>query len=233
MFRKRILAVGATLLLAALPASAQHKGGGGHPGGGHPGGYSGGYHGGHSSFSLGIGLGFGGLGGFGGGYGGYGGYGGGYGGGYVRPSYSLSNYGSGGYYGPAPYVVSPRIVRAPSAAYTYPELINPSMNPTLDTQPRPAAIIPIPAGVETGLRITELSDGTAKVAGLRKGDIILKVDGVRTQNFEELRATLLAGKDKVVIEFIDANSGETDQKTVGIQNTKLGVTVSETAVPKT
>ncbi len=232
MFYKRILAVGAAVLLSALPAMAQHKGGGGghssagHTGGGHVGGYSGGhnhssgYHGGYSS-GLYLNLGFG------------GGYGGGYGGSYYRPSYSPGY--SGGYYGPVPYQSAPRVVTAPPAVtYSYPNIVNnPATNPTIYPQNPPPASNPIPVGAETGLRITELSEGTAKIAGLRKGDIILKVDGIRTQNFEELRATLSTGKEKVTVEYLDGTSGETDKKNISVQDTRIGVTVIEAVIPRT
>ena len=239
MIRKRILIVGAALLFSAVPAMAQHHGGGGHAGGGRPGGgsgghthsggHTGGYYGGHtggyyggSSGGIRLSLGFGNL-GYGYGGGGYGG--GGYGGSYYRPSYSPGYIPS--YSGPVPYLISPGVPTAPQ--YTYPELINPST--TLRPSIAPGNTIPI--GAETGLKITDLYEGTAKTAGLRKGDIILKVNGVRTQSFEELRATLSTGKDKVAIEYIDATSGETDKKTVDVQDTKIGISVAETVIPKT
>ena len=188
MTRAHFSIAGAALLLSALPALAQHHGGGhagGHPGGGHAGAvHSGGYSGsrpgtvpfgGYSGYRgastggiyLNLGLGFGNS------------YGGGN---YYRPSYSP---GIPSYYGPVPSLVAPGV--SALQQYTYPELINPA------TITRPnAANNAIPLGVESGLRITDLYEGTAKTGGLRKGDILLKVNGVRTQSFEELRAALSA-----------------------------------------
>ena len=80
--------------------------------------------------------------------------------------------------------------------------------------------------------IESLSDGMAKAAGLREGDIILKIDGMRTQTIEELRAALAAATDRVSIEYLDAASGKTATKTVGVADSKLGVSVAETAVAK-
>ena len=126
------------------------------------------------------------------------------------------------------------VTAPPAATYSYPNIVNnPDTNPTIFPQSPPSAINPIPVGAETGLRITELAEGTAKIAGLRKGDIILKVDGIRTQNFEELRATLSTGKEKVTVEFLDGTSGETDKKSIGVQDTKIGVTVIEAVIPRT
>jgi len=235
-------------------------GGGGRPGGtqhaspghmgasnagpGQRGGYSGYSNGGYRGLSTGgIALSFGlGLANnlLGGGYGGYGGSN------YYRPSYYGNGSSSGGYYGNgysgggyygnqivptygAPAYPSPSVVTLPQTGYTYPNVVNsPALNPTI-TAP-PAATIPL--GAETGLKITDLYEGTAKVAGLRKGDIILKVDGTRTQSFEELRATLSTGKDRVVVEYIDGTSGETDRRTVLLDGTKIGVSVAETTVAK-
>ena len=223
MLGKRIFTAGVILVLSAIPAFAQHKGGGGHSGG-HVGGghvgvvghvgpasiYSGGYRGGYTGgvvLNLGLGLGS------------------SYGGTVYRPSYYGNAYPSGSYYGPVPNIVSPGVVTAPPTAYTYPNLVN---NPALTTPTAPA----FPLGTETGLRITDLYEGTAKVAGLRKGDIIVKVNGTRTQSFEELRATLSTGKDKVEVEYIDGTSGTTEKKSVGVDGTKIGVSVAEAAIPK-
>ncbi len=241
--RKRIFAVAAAAMLSATPSFAAghpaggHSGGGhpagGHPGGGHPGGggahYSGGgYHGGYSGGGVILGLGLG-LSLGGGGYGG-GGY---YGGSTYRPSYYGNGYSGGGYYGNGVQPnYTPVYPSVPSTAYSYPNLVNnPATNPTIIPQnPQPNATIPF--GVATGLKITDLYEGTAKSAGLRKGDIILKVDGTRTQSFEELRATLSTGKDKVVVEYIDGTSGETDKRTIPMDGTKIGVSVSETPIAK-
>ena len=245
--RKRIFAAAAALALSATssfaagPPGGGHSGGGhsggGHSGGGHPGGYSGGhsYSGGHyggysgGGIALGLGIGLGLGSGFGGGY-----YGGGYGGSIYRPSYyGNGGYSGGGYYGNAVQPnYSPNYSIAPQTAYTYPNVVNdPSLNPSIIPQ-NPQANATIPLGVATGLKITDLYEGTAKVAGLRKGDIILKVDGTRTQSFEELRATLSTGKDSVVVEFIDGTSGETDKRTIPVDGTKIGVSVAETPIAK-
>jgi hypothetical protein len=241
--RKRIFAAAAALALSATPSfAAGHPAGGGHAGGGHTGGghtggghysggnhysgggYRGGYSGGGVALGLGLGLSLGGGGYYGGG--GYAGYGG-YGGSIYRPSYYGNGYSGGGYYGNGvqPNYYSPGVVVAPPTVYTYPNVVN---NPT--TVAPPEATIPL--GVATGLKITDLYDGTAKTAGLRKGDIILKVDGTRTQSFEELRATLSTGKDKVLVEYIDGTSGETDKRTIPVDGTKIGVSVSETPIAK-
>lgn len=86
---------------------------------------------------------------------------------------------------------------------------------------------------ETGLRITILAEGTAKRAGLRAGDIILKVNEQRTQTFETLRDVLAtSGKSQVDIEFVDASNNTVQRRSVGVENTKIGVTVEEVAVDR-
>ena len=245
MIRKYFLLSGAALLLLAIPVSAQPRGGGGRPGGfqqfapgnlgasrfgpGQLGGFRGAAVGGIAlSFGIGLANNL-----IGGGYGGsnfnrsnYYGNGGYSGGGY----YGNGNSG-GGYYGNGaqPNYVAPRIVTIPQTTYTYPGIVNnPELNPTITAQP--AASIPL--GVATGLKITDLYDGTAKVTGLRKGDIILRVDGTRTQSFEELRATLSTGKDSVLVEYIDGTSGETDKRSIPVDGTKIGISVAETPIAK-
>lgn len=232
------LSIGAALMLTST-AFAQHRGGGGgHAGGGgahvggahvggvahtsgyHPGGvtyhpgtvyhggYSSGYRGGYyGGVGFGIGLGYpyyGGYGGYGYGLGGYGGYGyGGYGG-----------YG-GGYYS-SPTVVIPQTYVVPST--------------TVAAAPTAVATAPAApaAGGETGLRITDLkNEGTAKAAGLRRGDVILAVDGKRVQTFDELRSVLATAGKEVKVEFVDGSNGQIDQKTIKVEGTKIGVTVDE------
>ena len=226
MFRKHVLAAGVALLVSSVPvlAAGGGHGGGGHGGGGHGGGGGGhgygggGYYGGHGGYYGGgvvLGLGFGGGGYYGGGYGGGRSY---YGSGYSGGSY-YGNGSGGGYYLPAPSVVAPYSVPAPTTNTSYPA-------------PTPSVAPQIPLGASSGLKITELYEGTAKTAGLRKGDIILKVDGVRTQSFEELRASLSTGKEKVVVEYLDSTSGEADKRTVTVDGSKIGVSVSATVLGK-
>ncbi len=254
MTRHYFLIVTAALLFTSIPASAQPRGGGGGRGsspgqqgaprfgpgqlGGYGGNFNGGYRGpstGGIVLSLGLGLAnnllnggsnyrpsYYGGGNLGGGY-----YGNGYssGGYYGNGNYSNGYYGNG----PIPTYTAPRVTALPETGYTFPNVVNnPASNPTI--VPAPKAVIPF--GTMTGLKITDLYEGTAKLAGLRKGDIILKVDGTRTQSFEELRATLSTGQDKVVVEYIDGTSGETDKRTVAVDDTKIGISVSETAIAK-
>lgn len=243
------LSIGASLMLSST-AFAQHRGGGGHAGGGahaggahaggahvggvphtggyHPGttyhsggayrggyygnnyGYRGGYYGG-----LGFGLGYG-YGGLGLGYGGYG-YGlGGYG-------YGLGGYGYGGYrygggYYSSPTVVVPQTYVVPSTTVVPAAPVTSLASPTETASPTG----------ETALRITDLkSEGTARAAGLRRGDVILAVDGKRVQTFDDLRGVLSAAGKEVKVEFVDGSNGQIDQKTVKVEGTKIGVTVDE------
>ena len=253
MTRHYFLIAAAAILLTSIPATAQPRGGGGRsfapgqlgaprfgPGqlGGYGGNFNGGYRGpstGGIVLSLGLGLAnnllnggsnfrssYYGNGNLGGDY-----YGNGYssGGNYGNGNYSNGYYGNG----PIPTYTAPRVVTLPETGYTFPNVVNnPASNPTI----LPVLKAVIPLGTATGLKITDLYEGTAKIAGLRKGDIILKVDGTGTQSFEELRATLSTGKDKVMVEYIDGTSGETDKRTVAVDDTKIGISVSETAISK-
>ena len=244
--------VAITLFAGGGTAFAQQHGGGGRPsGGGHPtgGGHSGGayhgggggnvyhgggnaYHGGGNvyhgggysnygrpniSFGIGIGTGFGGYGYSGFGYRPYG-YG----------NYGYSNYGYGGY---PNYGYSVPLVAGGSYLYTAPAVV------VVPTVVSGSSIVPTPGnlgtpGGEYGLRITELTEGSAKLAGLRRGDIILAVDGRRTQSFGDLRATLGMGMKQVTIEYIDGSSGEVERKPVSVVDTKIGVTIDEVPVKR-
>lgn len=112
------------------------------------------------------------------------------------------------------------ITGAPTVPSILPASTTPSTSPSLTP------------GVPTGLVIDSLYNGKAKAAGLQAGDIILKIDGMRTQTFEELRTALAAAKDQVQVEYIDAATGKTDTKTVGVSDSKIGVAVSETPITK-
>ncbi len=96
--------------------------------------------------------------------------------------------------------------------------------------PAPTVPAPLPGAPETGLRITGLGEGTAKSAGLHPGDIILSIDGARTQTLPEVRAALTGGKVQVVVEYIDAATGSVERRSVGVADGKLGVLVTEVPV---
>lgn len=131
---------------------------------------------------------------------------------YSTPYYTTPSFGQTYYYSTPSVVVSPQTTILPTT-YTVPT--------------------PVATPTESGLRITVLNEGTAKRAGLRAGDIILKVDNQRTQTFESLRDVLAtSGKSQVDIEFIDSSNNTLTSRSVGVENTKIGVTVEEVAVDR-
>lgn len=229
MIRTRYLLATALVLYASLPASAQR---GGPPRGGNN------FHRGGTSFGITVGnprsglsfsygntpfgnfynLGVGGAGYrpyYGGGYGGYGGYG--YG------SYGFNSIYPAPYIAPRTYVV-PQTYYVPQTTYVVPA------TPTVTTV-APAAPVETTTttATEHGLLITELkAQGTAKAAGLRQGDVILAVDGQRIQNYEALRAILMAaGKKTANVEYIDGSNNQIEKKDVAVVDGKLGITIEE------
>ncbi len=223
--------------------------------GGYP--YGGGF-GGFGGYPYG---GFGGYGGGYGGYrGGYGGYGSGFGIGLSVPLYG-GGYGSGGYGGgyggyAGPVVSAPAV--APVVVTSYPTVVTSAAPVILDGIPAapvaqggqvfpPAQVpsVPAPTGPtpfgpapfgptgETGLRITDIGTGTAFAAGLRKGDIIVSVDGRRTSTFADIRGVIAAAGGPVTVEYIDGATGEVNKKAVPVDAGKVGVIVVEAPVPRT
>jgi len=185
-------------------------GGGGHGGGfgGHPGGY-GGYHGGYGGYHYG-GYGYRPY-----GYGGYGGYGFGLGLG--------AGFGYGYYFSPLGYGSVPYASRG---GYTTSGTAGASISAYPDSPYGPDGT-PIP--VEAGLQITDIYDGPAKTADLRKGDIILGVGQTRTQTFAELQKALADAKPddkgKVEIVFVNSENRKIEKIPVAPVGGKLGVAV--------
>lgn len=218
MKAKVLILAGAALLLTSLDASAQRRGRGvgvvtpfGSFGNVSP--YYGGY--GYNNY----------------GYNGYNngwnngwnnntwGYNNGYGYNRFGQSYVVPSQSSSYYYTPGTTYATPQVVQG---AY--------STTPSTTTTVTPASGTTTASG-RMGLVITEIKDGPAKDAGLRRGDVILSVDGQRLQSFDELR-TSLKGTDKkqVTVEFIDGSNGQTETKKVGVRDSKMGITVEEVPV---
>ncbi len=120
--------------------------------------------------------------------------------------------GGGGGYAPGPvtsgYEPAPPAVYAPEPA------------------PEPPAA-PLPS--TSALQITEIDRGPAADAGLRKGDVIFRVDGWRTRTFDDLRAALTASGGKSRVVFYNPNEGRFEVRAVAVVNARLGVSVR--AVP--
>ena len=148
-------------------------------------------------------------------------------------SYGTPYYGQSYSYG-RPYYGQSYMYGTPSYGQTYyystPSVVVPETTILPTTYTVPTTVAP---SIDTGLRITTLNEGTAKRAGLRAGDIILKVNDRRTQNFETLRDVLAtSGKTQVEIEFVDASNNTVQRRNVGVENTKIGVSVEEVAVER-
>ena len=165
-------------------------------------GYGGyGYNRGYGYGGLGFGLGFGLP--FGSGYYNY--Y-------YANPGYapySSRYYGSGIYFSPyATMATTPLDI--PQSSYPMGLADNvPPTNP----------------GSESGLKITDLYDGSAKKADLRAGDVILGVGKTRTRTFEELQAALAESKGDVDLIFLNSENGKVEKLPLKPLDGKIGVGV--------
>jgi hypothetical protein len=202
-----LFAVGAILLSTAASVEARPGGGGG--GGGRPGGGGGARPGGYSrGYERGFERGF-----------------------EQRPFYGYRNgvgpYGFGigfGYwFSPLGYDYIPLTTRggyADDSGYSIPAY------PTT-----PDGYAPPPPSNEWGLQITDLPDGPAKKADLRKGDIILGVGQTRTQTLEDLQKALAASTGKAEIVFINGENKKVEKIPVTPVNGKIGVAVEPIDLP--
>ena len=87
-----------------------------------------------------------------------------------------------------------------------------------------------PSG-EWGLEVTDITDGPAKAADLRKGDIILGVGDTRTQTLSELQSALAATRGQVELVFINGQSKNVEKLPIMPNNGKIGVAVQPVDVP--
>jgi hypothetical protein len=82
-----------------------------------------------------------------------------------------------------------------------------------------------------GLLITDLDEnGPAANAGLDVDDTILKVNGVRVQSVEELRAVVEAAKGPVVVVYISDETGDMEEAQMTPQKGRLGITMDVVTV---
>jgi len=88
-----------------------------------------------------------------------------------------------------------------------------------------------PASEEWGLQITELMEGPAKIADLRKGDIILGVGQVRTQTLGELQKILAETRGQAEIVFINGESKNVEKLPVTPKEGKIGIAVTPVDLP--
>ncbi|QEL15667.1 PDZ domain-containing protein [Limnoglobus roseus] len=146
---------------------------------------------------------------------------------YPNTTYSRNSY----YAQPNTFVpqgnVVPQGTVVPGTYYTTPGTQFNAITPTTATAPTtPTAM---------GLRITEVKDGgAAEKAGLHTGDVILSVDGQRTQSFDELRSVLKAtDKTEVKVLFWCTETGKKETKNVAVKDSKVGISVEETPVNET
>jgi hypothetical protein len=119
------------------------------------------------------------------------------------------------------YTIPPASHAVPAPARTYPF-----------APPSTTWVTPAPAA-DTGLRVSELADGPARVAGLKVGDVILSVGEMRTRTYPEIR-NALAGVGEgasVEVEYRDAATGKSGRRAVIVRGGRIGATVEE--VPAT
>jgi len=86
----------------------------------------------------------------------------------------------------------------------------------------------VPANAELtsqyGLQVTQVFEGGAKKADLRRGDVILGVGKTRTESFEALQAALVGAKE-VDIVFLNNESKKIEKLPVKVEDNKIGVEV--------
>ena len=73
--------------------------------------------------------------------------------------------------------------------------------------------------------------GPARDGGLRKGDVILSIDGKRTLTFDDVRAALAASPGKSSVEFVDEATGRVESRAIAVVGGRIGITVVETSAP--
>ena len=138
---------------------------------------------------------------------------------------------SSGYYAPPPAVVSRPVYVAPT-----PVIVQPLPAPVFGgvvtnslplPTPQPLVGVPSPGG-ETALRIIEILPGPAAAAGLKVGDVITKIAGLRVHTLAETRAALTPiANSNIVVEYLDGLTGRPASKIVALDASQLGATVVE------
>lgn len=142
--------------------------------------------------------------------------------GYGRYPYRGAGFGL--WFTPSLYSTIPYTVRGgayPAATYSIPSYYGAPADPAE----------PIPASNEWGLQITDVTDGPAKTADLRKGDIILGVGQVRTQTLDELQKALAATRGQTDIVFINGESKNVEKLPITPKDGKIGIAVQPVDLP--
>lgn len=89
----------------------------------------------------------------------------------------------------------------------------------------PDAVLTPNYSPETALVITSLEAGPAHNAGFKPGDILIRVDGIRTRTFADLRGALMKSVGISRVLFYRPQTGQVDRTLVRIIDTRIGVTV--------
>lgn len=122
--------------------------------------------------------------------------------------------------------VPPPFVRYP---FWPPTVVKPPVVVIRPPTVSPTVIVPSPAA-DTGMVITQLAYGPALDAGLQQGDIIIRIDGARTQSFADLRALLVASKGISRFLVYRPSTGKIENRDVRVVGSLIGATVVETPI---
>ncbi|MCE9533071.1 MAG: PDZ domain-containing protein [Planctomycetes bacterium] len=149
---------------------------------------------------------------------------------YGSPYYNNGYYGSNSYYNGGGYYSSPNVIyTTPSATYS-----DPVYYPSTTTYGQSTTqVVPASASVNapTGMRITNVYEGSAKKVKLQEGDIITSVGSTQTQTFEELQRALAATNSEVEVAFIKGTTMKSERTRLTPVNGKIGVAVTPVYLP--
>lgn len=83
---------------------------------------------------------------------------------------------------------------------------------------------------DSGMRIEELLNGTARDQGMKVGDIIVSLNGQATPDFDALRAALEASGPQADVDFINVDNGQLERIVLQPEDTRIGATVDQVEV---
>ncbi len=135
-----------------------------------------------------------------------------------------------GTYSPAqPGVFQPNVAQPAAPVVVGSSPIN-TPAPILIPDPASPSTTAATKDAEWALRVVDVAAGPAAKAGLQKGDVILRIDGLRVKSFDDLRTALKNSSGKSSVAYFRPSAGKRDVMEVAVEETRIGVSVEPVSV---
>lgn len=134
---------------------------------------------------------------------------------------------------PSVVIQSPPLTFGPSMTSPYaPAAMQTPAAPPPVTIPDPAApAVPTIGRSQTAIKIVEVRSGSAAAAaGFEAGDIILRVDDLRTKTFDNIINALKASTGTSTVEYFRPSTKFRGTKQVAVKDGKIGVVIEQTPI---